>query len=330
MGKLRAQNGHPEPYSVKWWAVGNEMFGNWQLGHMPLEEYVKKHNRAAEAMWNVDKSIKLIGVGEVGKWDETMLKVCSNYMNLISEHVYCKEKQETIEHSKQLSQEIIRKATAHRKYRKEIPELAGKDIRIAMDEWNFWYGDYIYGELGVRYHLKDALGVAIGLHEYFRNSDIYFMANYAQTVNVIGCIKTNRTAAAFETTGLVLKMYRNHFGTIPVEVGESPKPLDVSVALTEDGKKLTVGVVNPARREITLPITFKNVKITGSGKLFLIAGDDPQAYNQPGEKPKIEIVEKPVSGISDTLVLPQLSASLYVLDVQQQQDVPKPRLVPLQ
>jgi alpha-N-arabinofuranosidase len=156
------------------------------------------------------------------------------------------------------------------------------------------------------------------------------MANYAQTVNVIGCIKTNRTAAAFETTGLVLKMYRNHFGTIPVEVGESPKPLDVSVALTEDGKKLTVGIVNPARREVTLPITFKNVKITGSGKLFLIAGDNPMAYNQPGEKPKIGIVGRELSGVSDKLVLPPLSNSLYVLDVQQQQDVPKPRLVPLQ
>jgi len=42
MGKLRAQNGHPEPYHVTWWAVGNEMYGSWQLGHMPLAEYVKK------------------------------------------------------------------------------------------------------------------------------------------------------------------------------------------------------------------------------------------------------------------------------------------------
>jgi alpha-N-arabinofuranosidase len=128
-------------------------------------------------MWNVDPDIKLIGVGSVGDWSEMMLKECSDYMNLISEHIYCKEKPVVTEHIKQLSQEIVRKAEAHRKYQMEIEGLKDNPIPIAMDEWNYWYGDYIYGELGVRYHLKDALGVATGLHEYFRNSDLYFMAN---------------------------------------------------------------------------------------------------------------------------------------------------------
>ncbi len=54
MGQWRAENGHPEPYNVKLWAVGNEMFGDWQLGHMPIEDYVKKHNKVAKAMWDVD------------------------------------------------------------------------------------------------------------------------------------------------------------------------------------------------------------------------------------------------------------------------------------
>ena len=79
MGKLRADNGHPEPYSVKWWAVGNEMFGNWQLGNMPLAQYVQKHNQVAQAMWAVDKNAKLVAVGSIdtADWDETMLHVCS-------------------------------------------------------------------------------------------------------------------------------------------------------------------------------------------------------------------------------------------------------------
>jgi alpha-N-arabinofuranosidase len=311
MGKLRAQNGHPEPFNVKWWAVGNEMYGSWQLGHMPLEEYVKKHNRVAEAMWNVDKSIKLIGVGEVGKWSETMLKVCSEHMNLISEHIYCKEKTDVIEHTKQLSQEIIRKADAHRKYREEIPELSGKDIRIAMDEWNFWYGDYIYGELGVRYHLKDALGIATGLHEYFRNSDLYFMANYAQTVNVIGCIKTTRTDASFETTGLVLKLYRNKFGILPVAVTGNTGPLDVAVAWTSDRKALTIAIVNPTEQKYKLTIDLKGTKISNTGKLWLITHSDPMAYNEPGKEPQVAIEEKLFNGFSNKLNITPLSISLY-------------------
>jgi len=43
-GRWRAQNGNPEPYHVKWWCVGNEMFGTWQLGYMSLNHYVLKHN----------------------------------------------------------------------------------------------------------------------------------------------------------------------------------------------------------------------------------------------------------------------------------------------
>ena len=50
MGKLRAANGHPEPYKVKWWNIGNEMYGPWQLGHMSLAHYAIKQNMFAEAM----------------------------------------------------------------------------------------------------------------------------------------------------------------------------------------------------------------------------------------------------------------------------------------
>ena len=82
------------------------------------------------------------------------------------------------------------------------------DIRIALDEWNYWYGPHLYGELGTRYFHKDGLGIAAGLHEMIRNTDLMFMANYAQTVNVIGAIKTTTTGAELETTGLVRKLYR--------------------------------------------------------------------------------------------------------------------------
>ena len=122
-----------------------------------------------------------------------------------------------------------------------------------MDEWNYWYGPDLFGELGTRYFLKDALGIAAGLHEYARQSDMVFMANYAQTVNVIGCIKTTKTAAAFETTGLVLKLYRRHFGMIPV-AAEAAAPLDWPAAWTADRKALTIGIVNPTLKAVEIPL----------------------------------------------------------------------------
>ena len=126
-----------------------------------------------------------------------------------------------------------------------LPSLKGKDIRLALDEWNYWYGPNEYGELGTRYFLQDGLGAAAALHEMFRNSDLFFMANYAQTVNVIGAIKTTTTAAEMETTGLVQQLYRERFGVTPVALAGAPAPLDVAAALSADGRALTVAVVNP-------------------------------------------------------------------------------------
>jgi len=315
MGQLRAANGHPEPFHVTWWAVGNEMFGNWQLGHMPLEQYVLKHNDVATAMWKADPTIKLVAVGNIGQWDETMLKICSADMTLLSEHVYVKEKTDVPAHVAQLADEIKRVADAQRRYRATIPELAGKDIKVAMDEWNYWYGNYLYGELGVQYHLKDALGIAKGLHEYFRNTDIFEMANYAQTVNVIGAIKTTPTAAAFDTTALPLVLYRHQFGTIPIAIAQQPDGLDVSAAWTADRKVLTVAVVNPQATAQPVTLDLGNVTVQDQAQEWII-GDtkgDPMSANVPGQPPNVTLQQKDATLKDQTLDVPALSVVLYRL-----------------
>jgi len=314
-GKLRAQNGHPEPYKVKWWSIGNEMYGGWQLGHMPLEEYVKKHNQFAEAMRAVDPEIKLVAVGATGKWSEGMMQHCADHMDLVSEHFYRGSQPGLAAHVKQMPDSVRAKAEAHRDYRQRFESLKGKDIDIALDEWNYWSGPHLFGELGTRYFLKDALGIAAGLHEYARQSDIMFMANYAQTVNVIGCIKTTKTDAAMAATGLPLMLYRKHFGTVPLAV-TAQAPLDVAAALTEDGKQLTVGIVNPTMRELKLPLTLKGIQLTGGGRRFEIIGDDPMAYNEPGKPPAVKIEETPVEKVGEELRVAPCSVTLYVLAVK--------------
>lgn len=310
LGKLRAQNGSPEAFNITWWAVGNEMYGNWQLGHMPLKDYVQKHNDMAKAIWAVDTDAKLIGVGAVGEWSETMLTECSDYMNLISEHIYDKELDSLKAHMAQIKNSIKRVADAHRGYLEKIAGLKEKNIQIAMDEWNYWYGDYIYGELGVRYHHKDGLGIAMGLHEFFRNSDLYYMANYAQTVNVIGGIKTTQTAAAFETTGLVLKLYRNQFGTIPVKIESTNPNLDVSAALTEDQSALTIAVVNIDSNPQSLKLDLGEMKSSKQGQQWMIQNSNPEAYNTPGEQPQVIIEEQPLDFSKKVMEVPGYSVKM--------------------
>ncbi len=314
MGKRRVENGHPEPYEVKWWGIGNEMYGGWQLGHMPLTQYVEKHNLYARAMRAEDPSIRLVAVGATGPWSEGMMRHSADHMDLISEHFYRQEQPGLASHVRQMSDAVRRKAEAHRDYRRRFDSLEGKDIDIALDEWNYWYGPHEFGELGTRYFLKDALGVAAALHEYARQSDIMFMANYAQTVNVIGCIKTDKTDASFATTGLALKLYREHFGVTPLTV-TTQSPLDVAASLSEDGRTLTIGIVNPTMTALDLPLTITEGKLTGKGHRWQIAGDDPMAYNEPGEPARVEIEESDVDNVSDTLAVAACSVTLFALEL---------------
>jgi alpha-N-arabinofuranosidase len=264
-------------------------------------------------MREVDPDIVTIASGNAGPWSEGLLRNCSNHINMIAEHFYRQERDSVIEHTSQIADSIKQKVEFHQQLREKLDSLKGKDIQIAMTEWNYWYGPHVFGELGTRYFLKDALGIARGLHEYFRHSDMIFLANYAQTVNVIGCVKTSKTAAAFETTGLALKLYRNHFGTVPVSVTGDTYPLDVAAAWTSDREALTIGIVNPTDREYELPVDLEGAHVAARGQLWLIAHSDPMVYNEPGKKARVTIDKQELSNVSNELKARPYSISLYKL-----------------
>jgi alpha-L-arabinofuranosidase len=316
MGKLRALNGRAEPWGCPWWSIGNEMYGNWQLGHMPVKDYVKKHNRFAAAMRAKDPSIKLIAVGDPGPWDELMMATCADSMNLISEHFYAQEGAGLMSHVNQIPNHIKRMVRAHQEYRRTIPALKGKDIRIAMDEWNYWYGPHIYGELGTQYFLKDALGIAAGLNEYARNTDMIFMANYAQTVNVIGAIKTTKTEAVLDSTGVVLKLYRERFGTLPVRVNGTPEPLNVMATWREGKKVLTVSIINPTHETQALSLDIKGASLPKTARWWLMTGSDEKACNVPGKAPQVFFKETKDAPFGTKLAIPAMSVSLYEVEVR--------------
>jgi alpha-L-arabinofuranosidase len=313
MGKLRSSNGHEKPWKVKYWSIGNEMYGNWQLGHMSTEQFVAKNNEFADRMKSVDASIKLITVGNLGEWDKMVLSNCSDKMDYISEHFYEADNHGggLMTHVNQIPDAIREKAVAHREYRNSIPALKGKDIRICMDEWNYWYGPYIYGELGVRYFFRDAMGIAAGLNEYSKSSDIVYMANYAQTVNVIGCIKTNTTNSVFDATGLVLKLYRQKFGNIPVEISGEIRPLNIGATLSSQGDTLTLSVVNPTWKEVVFPLSVSGSNPSADTEIWRIISPDDMSTNEPGREPAVKITGPEVVKFSNKLKVGPASITLY-------------------
>jgi alpha-N-arabinofuranosidase len=276
-------------------------------------------------MLKADPKLQLIGVGDLGtaanagnrqrSWSQAMLEESGDSMNLISEHFYIWNRVDNVQrHVAQMVDAIRDKAERHRRMQPRLEQLRGRKIPIGMDEWNYWFTQqYNYGELGCVYQLRDALGIAAGLHEYYRNSDIVSMAHYAQTVNVIGCIKTTKTDAFFDATALPLLLYRREFGTTPLAVTTSHHELfaiDVAAARTSDGTALTIGAVNPNGEPQKLRLMLNGLRTGREARVWRIAGSNPQAFNTADGEP-IVIREETSIPFGDVLTIPPYSVNLY-------------------
>ncbi len=253
MGKRRAENGHADPYGVKLWCVGNEMYGWWQLGHTDLKSYTIKHNQFAEKMRAVDPTIKLIASGatidemtitecafkvtgkvtaeydSVSDWTGGLLRHDLRNIDYMSEHFYCsvdqrfdlkkgkyvKVDEPLVDWTRRPANRVRAKAEHYEEYHRRIP--ASKKIPVYMDEWAF-FTNWVHPlpTLGV------TIGYARGLHEMFRHTDLIKMAGFTFGTS---CISFDKTNAVYNSSGLLFKLYQSQFGTIPVKItGNSPQP----------------------------------------------------------------------------------------------------------
>jgi alpha-L-arabinofuranosidase len=253
-------------------------------------------------------------------WSRGMLEESAEYMTMLSEHFYVgrvpwnkDERKPVLEHVPMVKRSIRERVEAHIKLQASIESLKGRFVPITLDEWNYWHRDYVYGELGCIYDLQDALGIAMGLHEFYRQSKYIHAANYAQTVNVIGAIKTTKTKAEFDSTGLVLKLYRNHFGSTPLKFTGEIGDLDVMAALNKTNDMLTISAVNPTDKEIVIKMDGMN--LPANAVQYVITGEKDSAYNAPGKKRGVDIHSNGKVSIDGGLKAAPLSASLWEIKI---------------
>jgi alpha-L-arabinofuranosidase len=231
----RRKNGREKPYNVKYWGLGNEIDGPWQLGHKNADDYSKFALEAAKAMRRADPGIKLIASGSSHfgptadwiAWNRTVLDRLRNDIDYISLHTYIGNREndlerflaasQDIDHRIQVTKGLIQAAQSGRPNQ--------RPIYIAYDEWNVWYrargnSEHATGATRLEeiYNFEDALAMGMFFNSFLRHADIVKMANLAQIVNVIAPIFTNKDGLFLQPIYFPIAEYAKQGGNTALDV----------------------------------------------------------------------------------------------------------------
>ncbi len=282
---LRRENGADKPFDVKYWGLGNEIYGSWQHGHCEPEEYAHKAAEAAKMMKRTEYMgasvpIKFIVCGANNfDWDRRVLEYFykKNYAELVdfislhrydSGPDYYRVLLGTIdfEHNIVACKGLIEELKKH--YR------TNKLPKIAFDEWNVWYkttgerriakkyfrqGEDLLDEL---YCLRDALYVGSALNIFIRHCDIVEMANMAQLVNVIAPIFATPKESYRQPIFFPLKYYRAMHKELSLDINVISEQIAFDEKLLEEQVR---------KYEHNVPLHWKdsNIELRDSLKPYL-------------------------------------------------------------
>jgi len=213
---LRRAHGHPEPHRVRYWGLGNEMYGSWQIGNSTAQDYVARARNFATLMKRTDPSIQLVGCGQdgVSDWDEIVLAGLADLIDFHSIHLYTGSADHYVNvFQAHQAERAIRICSAMIERVRHVRQIA-HPIHIAFDEWNVWYrtrgpADRIAG-VEERYTLSDALAIATYLNGFIRHCRAVRIANFAQLVNAIAPIFTRPDGLFLQTIYHPLRLYAEH------------------------------------------------------------------------------------------------------------------------
>ncbi|HYP18299.1 MAG TPA: alpha-L-arabinofuranosidase C-terminal domain-containing protein, partial [Opitutus sp.] len=214
---LRRAHGYEQPHNVRYWCMGNEMDGPWQMGHTTARDYGRKARDSARQIRVIDPSLQLIACGSSNtilptylEWDREMLEECYDQVDGISLHNYYGNTPPLTgnDSARFLAMNLdmerqIHEVTAVCDYVQGL-RRSSKRLWLSFDEWNIWYrargGVFANGQrafapplLEEIYNLEDALLVGGFLNSLMRQAERVRVGCLAQIVNVIAPLMTNST-----------------------------------------------------------------------------------------------------------------------------------------
>jgi len=234
LSDLRRAHGWDAPHGVKFWCLGNEMDGPWQMQARTAEEYGRVAVEAAKMLKWVDPSIELAACGSSGRnmptfgtWERTVLEHCFDHVEYISLHTYLNNYADDIPaflDSPDLMDAFIEEVVAIADS-VAAGRRSGKRIMLSFDEWNVWYrtrrdrsertqpgwpvAPPILEEI---YTMADALAFGGACIALLNHADRVKVACLAQLVNVIAPIMTEDGGPAWRQTIFYPFAQMSHFG----------------------------------------------------------------------------------------------------------------------
>ena len=310
----RRKNGREQPYKVKYWALGNEIDGPWQMGNKSAEEYSKFALETAKAMRLVDRDIKLVASGSSNygadwiAWNRTVINVLRNQADYIAIHTYINNRDNDFERFLAWSQTIDRyiEVTAGL-IRQAQSGPNPRPIYIAYDEWNVWYRTGNREKLEEVYNFEDALAIGMFFNSFFRHADVVKMANLAQMVNVIAPIMTNKQGLFLQTTYFPLVEYGKQRGNMSLDafvaaptykIPNRPelKYLDVSATYNSKDRALYVNVLNRSKdKDLSTRIENQAGQLDTAGSVWEMNHPDLKATHTFGADQKVRPVTRNLS-----------------------------------
>ena len=313
----RTDNGHAEPWNVTIWSIGNENWGQHEIGYKPIEQWAPLVREAAKAMKAADPTIQLTAAAlPTREWTLPLLEQAGLYLDYLSIHSYWLGLWKNNEMPDYLT--CIMKSEGPEElianYVRVLEESGYRGrIKIAFDEWNLrgWHHpgfprktvqDYDNPEIialvaarernliASQYTMADALFSASFFNACLRHAEDVAMANIAPLVNTRGPLYVHRKGIVRRTHFYTMAMYANLLGprvaetTVeagPLAHGDRIVPVVDAIATTDEaGANWSIALVNRhPSQEIACKLVIRDIPLDGQHPATILSGDSPEAYN---------------------------------------------------
>lgn len=266
MGKLRARHGHPAPYNVRYWEIGNELWGDWQIGFADGQSYALRYGPFASAMRRADPSILLIATGlqnptrgkkrqgEAPEWNRLLLKENGADVRSLSIHSLPGRPTPADTDPVEVWKEFVALADGYGEYLQDsggkLMAAAGLKPRVAVTEMQIFTAS---PKLPSNKSIAEALWLASILNTCIRQGDFVELLTHSALLNHGGSLRKDRGLVFADPVWWTTDFYASQPGVIPT-VARTKSPIFDSAGEHIYARENipyvdAVGLLNPDRTE---------------------------------------------------------------------------------